>query len=133
MSSQSVDTDSAIAVVTRLCSEWPTLTREDFHEMLTPDCLYINMPMPDTRCTGPDQAFAMLAAFSGGWNVEMEILHIQGDAKVVLTERVKRFVSKSDAGKVAALHVMGAFEMKDGKIAHWRDYFDSRESAALIG
>jgi limonene-1,2-epoxide hydrolase len=133
MSSKAAEAESAIAIVSRLCSEWPTLTREDFRNMFTPDSLYINMPMPATRCIGPDQAFAMLSAFSAGWNVEMDILHIQGDANAILTERLERFVSKVDAGKVAQLHVMGAFEMKDGKIAHWRDYFDSKESQALMG
>lgn len=61
----------------------------------------------------------------------MRILHTQGDDTVVLTERVERLQSTAEAGKVVDLHVIGAFEIGEGKIAYWRDYFDSRESNAL--
>lgn len=131
MSSDNCSGASAISVVRRLCTEWPALTREDFHELLTPDCLYINMPMLAGRCVGPDQAYDLIAAFVSGWTMDLRILQIVGDHEVVLTERLERFVSKSDAAKVVELHVMGAFELRDGKIAHWRDYFDSKESQAL--
>lgn len=131
MIDQAADVQSAIATVRRLCTEWPTLSRDDLHGMLTPDCLYINMPMRQGRRIGPDQTYDLLAAFVGGWTIEMQVLHIQGDASVVLTERLETFKSKATPGKVVELHVMGAFEIRDGRIAHWRDYFDSRESAAL--
>lgn len=124
---------TAIALVGKLCTEWPSLSRADLHTMLTPDCLYINMPMPQGRCIGPDQTYDLLAAFVGGWSIDMEVLHIQGDASTVLTERLERFTSKTTPGKVVELHVMGAFQLLDGKIAHWRDYFDSKESAPLTG
>jgi limonene-1,2-epoxide hydrolase len=40
---------------------------------------------------------------------------------VVFTERVDRF--ETEAGHVD-MPVVGVFEMADGKIAAWRDYFD---------
>ena len=40
---------------------------------------------------------------------------------VGLTERTDRFLI---AGKWIELPVMGAFELRDGKICAWRDYFD---------
>ena len=123
---------TAIALVRKLCTEWPSLSREDLHLMLAPDCLYINMPMPQGRCIGPDQTYDLLAAFVGGWTIDMEVLHIQGDSATVLTERLEYFTSKTNPDKVVQLHVMGAFELRDGKIAHWRDYFDSKDSAALV-
>jgi len=131
MSSEVGDAAGSLAIVRRLCTEWPTLTRDDFHEMLTSDCLYINMPMPAGRCIGPDQAYDLIAAFVSGWSMDLRMLHISGDREVVLTERLERFESRSDEGKVVELHVMGAFELRNGKIAHWRDYFDSKESQAL--
>jgi limonene-1,2-epoxide hydrolase len=39
----------------------------------------------------------------------------------VFTERVDRFVM---SGKKIELPVAGVFEVRDGKIAAWRDYFD---------
>lgn len=123
--------EDAIATVSRLCTEWPRLTREDFHQMLTPDCEYINMPVPEKACRGPDQAYGLIAAFVSAWKMDLQMLHITGDRNTVLTERLERFESRTTAGKFVELHVMGAFELRDGKIAAWRDYFDSGESKAL--
>ena len=90
------------------------------------------MPMPEGRCIGPGQIYDLLAAFVGGWSIDMEVLHSQGDAATVLTERLETFKSGTTPGKVVQLHVMGASEIRNGKIANWRDYFDSKESAALL-
>jgi limonene-1,2-epoxide hydrolase len=43
------------------------------------------------------------------------------DGDVVLTERIDTFEM---GGKDVVLPVMGVFEVRDGKIAAWRDYFD---------
>ena len=51
---------------------------------------------------------------------EWEMTHIAAAGDVVLTERVDRFIG----AKNVELPVMGTFEIKDGKIAVWRDYFD---------
>ncbi|MDP1670610.1 MAG: limonene-1,2-epoxide hydrolase family protein, partial [Alphaproteobacteria bacterium] len=40
---------------------------------------------------------------------------------VVMTERTDKFLMN---GQWLELPVMGVFEIKDGKIAKWRDYFD---------
>jgi limonene-1,2-epoxide hydrolase len=52
---------------------------------------------------------------------EWEVKQIAAGGDVVLTERVDRFIG---AEKTVELPVMGAFEIEDGKIAAWRDYFD---------
>lgn len=43
---------------------------------------------------------------------------------VVLTERTDRFLVR---GKWIELPVMGAFRVRDGRIAEWRDYFDMKQ------
>jgi limonene-1,2-epoxide hydrolase len=52
------------------------------------------------------------------------VRNIVADGDVVLTERVDVFVLPN--GKVE-LPVMGTFEVRDGKIAAWRDYFDMKQ------
>jgi limonene-1,2-epoxide hydrolase len=47
--------------------------------------------------------------------------HIVADGPVVLTERTDVFVLPN---VTIELPVMGTFEVRDGKIAAWRDYFD---------
>ena len=56
--------------------------------------------------------------------VEFRVDNIVADGDVVLTERVDYFVMPD---KTIELPVMGAFEVRDGKIAHWRDYFDLQQ------
>jgi limonene-1,2-epoxide hydrolase len=49
------------------------------------------------------------------------VTNLAATGDVVLTERVDVFTT---AEKSIELPVMGAFEVRDGKIAAWRDYFD---------
>ena len=59
--------------------------------------------------------------------IDFQIRHLVADGDVVLTERVDVF----DTGdKTISLPVMGTFELRDGKIAAWRDYFDLQQFMA---
>ena len=60
----------------------------------------------------------ILAPASG---VQFEIKHIAAARDVVLTERVDTFRMGE---RTVTLPVMGVFEVRGGKIAAWRDYFD---------
>jgi hypothetical protein len=53
--------------------------------------------------------------------VEFRIVNIVADGDTVLTERVDVFQLPNG---VIELPVMGTFEVRAGKIAAWRDYFD---------
>ncbi|MCP4039892.1 MAG: limonene-1,2-epoxide hydrolase, partial [bacterium] len=59
---------------------------------------------------------------AGSWTqTEWEILNIAESAGVVIAERLDR----TQAGdKAVDLPCTGVFEIRDGKIACWRDYFD---------
>ncbi len=48
---------------------------------------------------------------------------------VVLTERIDTFTV---GDVVAPLPVMGTFEVRDGKISAWRDYFDLGQITAML-
>ena len=91
-------------------------------DMLTPDCVYQNVPVPEMVGRAAIRAFitpSLTAAERTIW----EFLATEADAqgKRVLTERVDSFVFPE--GTVAA-PVMGIFEIEDGLIARWRDYAD---------
>ena len=55
--------------------------------------------------------------------VYFDMLAIAADGNRVLTERLDRFV-RADGSEVAALKVMGIFEVEGDCIVAWRDYFD---------
>jgi limonene-1,2-epoxide hydrolase len=88
--------------------------------LLADDVVYQNVSLPEAR--GRDavaKQLAMLGRYATGFRA---INHrIVGDGQTVLTERtdiieVRRFR--------AAFWVCGRFEVVDGKITEWRDYFD---------
>lgn len=112
-----------LQAVRRLCEQWPWMTREDFHALFAEGSVYINVPKPEMRKIGPDETWEALKDAHTRWNLILQVLSIQGDETSVLTERLERFERKTD-GKVLDLAVMGAFDMKDGKITGWRDYFE---------
>jgi limonene-1,2-epoxide hydrolase len=85
------------------------------------DCAYHNIPMAPV--TGPDAIRAVLTGFMGMASEIDWVLHniSQGSNGVVLTERTDRF---KIGEKWIEIPVMGTFDLRDGKICGWRDYFD---------
>lgn len=53
-----------------------------------------------------------------------EILHIVAEGRVVMTERIDHFLVE---GRRVSVPCMGIFELREGKIAAWRDYWDLRQ------
>jgi limonene-1,2-epoxide hydrolase len=87
---------------------------------LTDDIEYQNMPLPPVN--GKDAVRAtldMLLANAEGseWVVHREV----ETGNIAMNERTDRFLI---GGKWMELPVAGIFELRDGKIALWRDYFD---------
>jgi limonene-1,2-epoxide hydrolase len=60
---------------------------------------------------------------AGITHFDADTLSIAVEGNRVLTERVDRLLT-SEGEPVLSLRVMGIFELADGKIAAWRDYFD---------
>ncbi len=121
-------------IIRKLCEHWPELTREDFRNFLTEDCVYLNVPMPELKCIGPDQTYKTLSSLMEKWRaVEFALKHIQGDGNAFLVERSETFERRSGDGPVVTLQSMGVFEFRDGKVCQWRDYFDPREAQPLAG
>ena len=108
-------------LVRRFCDEWGKGSDVDtLAAYFTDDAVYHNIPVDPV--TGKDAIAGMFAMFTTGVDrIEFKVLNIVGAGDVVLTERVDVFVYPD---KTIELPVMGTFEVRDGKIAAWRDYFD---------
>jgi limonene-1,2-epoxide hydrolase len=99
---------------------WNRLDQNRIYALLAADVVYHNMPLE------PVQGRAAVRDHLAQWPVdecEWELLNIAARGDVVLTERVDRFRRGEDR---IVVPVMGAFEVADGLITHWRDYFDLR-------
>ncbi len=97
---------------------WNALDQDRIYALMSADIFYHNMPLKPVR--GREAVMAHLDA----WPVDScdwEVIHIATKGNVVLTERVDRFMRGKDR---IIVPVMGAFEVTDGRIAQWRDYFD---------
>ncbi len=109
-----------IDVVRDFCAAWEARDQPRILDAFTDDGVYHNMPLEPA--VGKVAIAALLGVILGPASaVKFEIRQIAAVGDVVLTERVDRFVM---GAKTVELPVMGAFEVRDGKIAAWRDYFD---------
>lgn len=91
---------------------------------------YLNVGMSDT--TGVEEALAFVgqfAAMTGASSLRVDMLAVAETGNKVMTERIDHLVGP-DGTTVLSLAVMGIFEIANGKITAWRDYFDTAGVAA---
>jgi limonene-1,2-epoxide hydrolase len=111
---------NAIDVVRRFCAAWSENDLDTIVDFFADDAVYHNIPIDPV--TGRDAIRTMIAGFTQGVDhIEFRVDHIAASGNVVLTERVDVFVN---GDRRIELPVMGTFEVADGRIAKWRDYFD---------
>jgi len=118
----------AEALVREFCDAWSRRDAEELTDYFADDAVYHNMPMDPL--VGKDAIRGFLTGFLAGVSsAEFRIRHLAADGDIVLTERVDAFTL---AGKVGAFPVSGTFEIRDGKIAAWRDYFDMAQVTSFL-
>ncbi len=109
-----------IDLICRFCASWAALDVPTILDFFADDAIYHNMPVQPIQ--GKDAIRGLIEQFVSPFERgEWEITHIVAAGDVVLTERIDRFIGENNT---VELPVMGIFEIRDGKIAAWRDYFD---------
>ena len=109
-----------IDVVREFCDSWATGDLDKLMTFFTDDAVYHNIPVAPVN--GKDAIRQTIAGFTAGVDrVEFRVLNIVGEGYIVLTERVDAFITPATT---IELPVMGTFEVVEGKIRAWRDYFD---------
>lgn len=88
------------------------------------DAVYHNIPVQPV--TGTAAIRAVLQSFLSLASRVQWVTHYLAVTQdgVVLTERTDRFLVR---GRWIELPVMGAFEVADGRITAWSDYFDMKQ------
>lgn len=107
-------------LVTEFCRAWSRFDPDELAEYFTPDGVYHNIPMDPL--VGREAIRTALAGMAKSLkDIEFEICRqvVQGD--LVFNERIDRMTIE---GRKIELPVVGVFEIEDGKIKAWRDYFD---------
>lgn len=122
-----VDED-AERVVRTFCDAFDGQDAEVLRPYFTDDVVYHNIPLEPA--VGIDATIAFIEGFFGMCDsMTIENVHVASTRGVVLTERVDTFTV---GGVLAPLRVMGTFEVRDGRISAWRDYFDMGQVTALF-
>ena len=118
-----------VQLVRGFISAWNAKDKDKIMDAFAPDCVYHNIPME------PLNGVEAISTFISGF-VDMAkeidwIVHriVEGVDGSVLTERTDRFFI---GDKWIEIRVMGTFDIEDGKIKGWRDYFDLAQFNAQL-
>ena len=107
-------------LVLRLIDGFNRIDMDAVIDCFTDDAVYHNIPMAAVQ--GKVAIRETLTGLMGDSEaMQWDLLNIADEGGVVLTERVDKFKVN---GVWAEIPVMGVFEVSDGNIAAWRDYFD---------
>lgn len=126
--------ESPIEVVRRFCAAWSdNATVDELAAFFSDNAVYHNIPL--APLTGREAIKNNIATFirpgaPGIESIDFRIINIAVNGPVVMTERVDVFRLP---GKSFELPVMGVFEVTDGKINAWRDYFDVNQFTTRMG
>ena len=126
--------ESPIEVVRRFCAAWSAdVGSDDLAAFFTVDAVYHNIPLAPV--TGRENIADNFASYirpgpPSVEGIEFRVINIAANGPIVMTERLDVF-KLSDAS--FGLAVMGTFEVQDGEIKAWRDYFDMNQFISQMG
>lgn len=107
-------------IVRDFIAAWSTLNVDRIVEYFTDDGVYHNIMLQPVA--GRENLRKFIQGFVKSWSAtDWEIRTLISKGDIVIAERVDR---TSLGAKQVALPCCGVFELKDGKIREWRDYFD---------
>jgi limonene-1,2-epoxide hydrolase len=117
------------ALVTEFCEAWSRMDAGELASYFTDDGVYHNIPMePAVGREAVHQFLVGMGTMISSIRFEIHRQIAQGD--VVMNERTDHITM---GGTDIVLPVVGVFEIRDGKIAAWRDYFDMGQFTGATG
>ncbi len=118
-----METSESIKFIRRFIEACVRADPDEFAGYFTDDAVWWNSPWPPVK--GRDAIRETLRRGAQAMQaLPWEILHIVADGDLVLTERIDNFTVRGARIRVPC---MGIFELRDGKIYAWRDYWDLRQ------
>ena len=111
-----------LEIVRRFMTLMEPLNYDEALKLISDNCEYINPP-PLGTVVGPAGVRAVLEPFFGPTKEnEFRVLREAAAGPVVILERLDRHLF---GDKWVELPVTGVYEVHDGLITYWRDYFDA--------
>ena len=115
-------------VVRDFCEIWEQHDYDRFDQVLAQDAVFHMVPIEPVR--GLEGLIAECKKLDGLGTVRIAIKNLASAGNVVFAERVDALEMP---GRVGELPVTGVFEVRDGKIVSWRDYFDMQQALDAFG
>ena len=107
-------------VIREFIVAWSRLDPDELVRYFCENGTYHNMPT--TPISGHENLRAFIGAFLKDWqSTEWDVLNLISKGDVVIAERLDRTMV---GDRPVNLPCCGVFEMENGKIKVWRDYFD---------
>ena len=107
-------------IVLDFIAAWNRMDWDAVVSAFSEDVLYHNIPMDPLKGKAAVTEFITTGMDLDA--VDWQLLAIAENGNKVLTERVDNFYLVG--GKAVSMPVMGTFEIVNGQITAWRDYFD---------
>lgn len=116
------------AFVAAFIQAWPTGDATGLGRYFSEDAVFHNGALPPVQ--GREAIVASFAEqMTLGGEVSVDIRHLLADGPIVMNERVD-YVKLGE--RTLSLRIMGVFEVHDGTITAWRDYFDANEFSSQL-
>ena len=113
--------DESVALIRRFLEACVRPNADEFAAYFTDDAVWWNAPWQPVTGREAIRETLRRALSERMTALPWEIRHIVAEGGVVLTERIDNFLVGETRVSVPC---MGIFELRDGKIAAWRDYWD---------
>ena len=108
------------AIVRDFITAWSRLNPSELASYFSEDGVYHNMP--SEAVVGRDNIERFIAGFIRPWeSTDWEVINLLADGDIVMVERLDKTVV---AGSPVNLPCSGYFQLTNGEITLWRDYFD---------
>ena len=118
---KSMTAEASKKVVSDFLGAWQKRDVPGIMDCFAPDAIYHNVPVAPIK--GVDGIREIFEGFLQAFEyAELEIVRIAAEHNLVFAERVDHF--RLHDGRSVDLPVNGVFELRDGKIWRFSDYFD---------
>ncbi|QIS14665.1 nuclear transport factor 2 family protein [Nocardia arthritidis] len=117
-------------LVRAMCASWSDPDPDKISAYFAENAVYHNIPMEPI--TGRAAIREFIAGFLATFDsIDFAIHHQLADGNLVMNERTDTLNGKD--GRATPLPVVGVFEIADGEITAWRDYFDMAAITRAFG
>jgi limonene-1,2-epoxide hydrolase len=115
-------------IIREFLAAWERRDTEHIVGAFADDGVYHSIPL--APIAGKQAIGAFVAGFEGRPPGHLEVLHQVAAGDVVMNERIDHIVLN---GVPVSLPICGVFELEDGHILAWREYFDLGPARAAYG